>query len=111
MTQMWNNVKQRLEAGRRWTSSRLDSAIPADEWWLGLGSAGSLLVIWAIHRSRGSWQRYPSIDHLTRPMYDRRARLTGRVISVGDGDNFRLYHVPWMWRLFSTPLKSECMRA
>jgi hypothetical protein len=88
-------------------SYRLNSPIPTDEWWLSLGSVSSLFLIWMVHRSKRSWKRYPSIDYLTKPMYDHRLKLKGKVISVGDGDNFRFYHIPWMWRLFPIPIKGE----
>ena len=41
-----------------------------------------------------SWlRRVPNVDHI-KPQQYRKRSLFGRVTSVGDGDNFRLYHTP-----------------
>jgi hypothetical protein len=47
-------------------------------------------------------RRIPSIEHI-RPEAFRKRSIFGRVTSVGDGDNFRVYHTPggrwagWGW--------------
>jgi len=47
-------------------------------------------------------RRIPSTEHI-KPEYLRRKTFFGKVTSVGDGDNFRLYHTPggrlagWGW--------------
>jgi hypothetical protein len=47
-------------------------------------------------------RRIPTVNHI-KPNYFRRKRLFGQVTSVGDADNFRLYHTPggriagWGW--------------
>jgi hypothetical protein len=47
-------------------------------------------------------RRIPSVNHI-KPDYFRRKGLFGQVTSVGDADNFRLYHTPggriagWGW--------------
>ena len=51
---------------------------------------------------RSYLRRIPGTDHIT-PGFFRRRSLLGRVTSVGDGDNFHLYHTPggrlagWDW--------------
>jgi hypothetical protein len=87
--------------------SYLNRPIPSDEWWLALGCSLPLVVGWLVYSSKRGWKRYPTVDHLIKPMYNRRMLLTGKVLSVGDGDNFRLYHLPWMWRLFPVPKKGQ----
>jgi hypothetical protein len=52
-------------------------------------------------------RRIPSVNHI-KPEYFRRRSLFGRVTSVGDADNFRLYHTPggrlagWGWLPWKT---------
>jgi hypothetical protein len=47
-------------------------------------------------------RRIPSVNHI-KPNYFRRKGLFGQVTSVGDADNFRIYHTPggriagWDW--------------
>lgn len=47
-------------------------------------------------------RRIPTVNHI-KPDYFRRRSLLGQVTSVGDADNFRLYHTPggrmagWGW--------------
>lgn len=49
-------------------------------------------------------RRIPTVNHI-KPGYFRRRSLFGQVTSVGDGDNFRLFHTPggrlagwgWLW--------------
>lgn len=58
-------------------------------------------------------RRIPSVNHI-KPNYFRRRSLFGQVTSVGDADNFRLYHTPggrlagWGWLPWKTvPVKRE----
>ncbi|KAI9662295.1 MAG: putative endonuclease lcl3 [Bathelium mastoideum] len=54
---------------------------------------GTALFCFGFYRS---WlRRVPTVAHLSPDWYrTRRGRLLGRVTSVGDGDNFRLFHTP-----------------
>jgi hypothetical protein len=61
-------------------------------------------------------RRIPSVNHI-KPDYFRRKGLFGRVTSVGDADNFRLYHTPggriagWGWLPWKTvPTKREALK-
>ncbi|KAH0544151.1 putative endonuclease lcl3 [Glutinoglossum americanum] len=55
-----------------------------------------------IHVYRNYLRRIPQVDNI-QPGFFRRRSLFGRVTSVGDGDNFRLFHTPggrlagWGW--------------
>jgi hypothetical protein len=58
-------------------------------------------------------RRIPSVNHI-KPDYFRRRSIFGQVTSVGDADNFRLYHTPggkiagWGWLPWKTvPTKRE----
>lgn len=58
-------------------------------------------------------RRIPTVNHI-KPDYFRRRSLFGRVTSVGDADNFRLFHTPggrlagWGWLPWkSVPKKRE----
>jgi hypothetical protein len=61
-------------------------------------------------------RRIPSVNHI-KPDYFRRKGLFGRVTSVGDADNFRLYHTPggrlagWGWLPWKTvPTKRDGLK-
>jgi hypothetical protein len=58
-------------------------------------------------------RRIPTVNHI-KPEYFRRRSLFGKVTSVGDADNFRLFHTPggriagWGWLPWkSVPTKKE----
>lgn len=58
-------------------------------------------------------RRIPTVNHI-KPEYFRRRSLFGQVTSVGDADNFRLYHTPggrlagWGWLPWKTvPTKRD----
>lgn len=58
-------------------------------------------------------RRIPSVNHI-KPNYFRRRSLFGQVTSVGDADNFRLFHTPggriagWGWAPWKkVPTKRE----
>jgi hypothetical protein len=59
-------------------------------------------ILFAIHLHRRFLRRIPEAPNISHS-YFRRRSLLGRVTSVGDGDNFRLYHTPggrlagWGW--------------
>lgn len=59
-------------------------------------------ILFAVHLHRRFLRRIPEASNIN-PSYFRRRSLLGRVTSVGDGDNFRLYHTPggrlagWGW--------------
>jgi hypothetical protein len=68
-----------------------------------LASAGlTLSSLVAIRVYKTYLRRIPSTEHL-KPDIFRRRTLFGKVTSVGDGDNFRLFHTPggrlggWGW--------------
>ncbi|KAF7729772.1 putative endonuclease lcl3 [Apophysomyces ossiformis] len=54
-------------------------------------------------------KRYPTAAHIPPEAFTRRQVIRGKVISVGDSDNFRLYHTPglgWgLWRKIPTAKK------
>jgi hypothetical protein len=57
-------------------------------------------------------RRIPSVNHI-KPNYFRRKGVFGQVTSVGDADNFRLYHTPggriagWGWLPWKTVPKKR----
>lgn len=61
---------------------------------------GGLLLVFDVHRR--FLRRIPEATNIS-PSILRRRSLLGRVTSVGDGDNFRMYHTPggrlagWGW--------------
>lgn len=61
---------------------------------------GSILALVRLHRRY--FRRFPDATSIS-PWFFRRRSIYGQVTSVGDGDNFRLYHTPggkltgWGW--------------
>ncbi|KAF2831370.1 SNase-domain-containing protein [Ophiobolus disseminans] len=67
-----------------------------------LSVAAAVTSVAAVRMYKTYLRRIPSVNHI-KPHYFRRKGLFGRVTSVGDADNFRLYHTPggriagWGW--------------
>ncbi|EJD54050.1 SNase-domain-containing protein [Auricularia subglabra TFB-10046 SS5] len=64
-----------------------------------LGAVGALAGARVYRRY---FRRYPIVDALPPDVYQKRRWIKGLVTSVGDADNFRLYHTPgpfWYWPL------------
>ncbi|WEW58746.1 putative endonuclease lcl3 [Emydomyces testavorans] len=59
-------------------------------------------ILACVHIHRKYLRRIPEAGHIS-PSFFRRRSLFGKVTSVGDGDNFRMYHTPggrwggWEW--------------
>ncbi|KMU91733.1 mitochondrion protein [Coccidioides immitis H538.4] len=59
-------------------------------------------ILLCVHIHRKYLRRIPEAGHIS-PSFFRRRSLLGKVTSVGDGDNFRMYHTPggklggWEW--------------
>jgi hypothetical protein len=67
----------------------------------------TVTTVAALHLYKTYLRRIPSVSHI-KPGYFRRRGLFGKVTSVGDADNFRLYHTPggrlagWGWLPWKT---------
>lgn len=76
----------------------------------GLGVGIPLLYI---VRTRVIGKRYPTAGQVPPEAFANRQVIKGYVVSVGDSDNFRLYHTPgfgWGWlRKVPTKQKGVCM--
>ncbi|KAI8144233.1 hypothetical protein BJV82DRAFT_644256 [Fennellomyces sp. T-0311] len=62
---------------------------------LGIGLPISYLIY-----TRVIGKRFPTAAHIVPEVFSRQQCIRGRVVSVGDSDNFRLYHTPgfgWGW--------------
>ena len=59
-------------------------------------------ILFTVHVHRRFLRRIPEARNISKSQF-RQRRLLGRVTSVGDGDNFRMYHTPggrlagWGW--------------
>lgn len=92
---------------RDWRPSLIDPQTVITSIALTITSVGAVRVYKTYLR------RIPSVNHI-KPHYFRRKGLFGRVTSVGDADNFRLYHTPggrlagWGWLPWKrVPVKRE----
>jgi hypothetical protein len=62
----------------------------------------TISTVAALRLYKAYLRRIPSVNHI-KPDYFRRKTVFGQVTSVGDADNFRLYHTPggrlagWGW--------------
>jgi len=69
--------------------------------------AAAVTSVVAVRLYKTYLRRIPSVNHI-KPDYFRRKGLFGQVTSVGDADNFRLYHTPggriagWGWLPWKT---------
>lgn len=97
----------------RWPGSGTDDDKkkgPAEPWRATLTDPRSVILsiaaaatsVVAVRMYKTYLRRIPSVNHI-KPDYFRRKGLFGQVTSVGDADNFRLYHTPggriagWGW--------------
>lgn len=75
----------------------------------------TITSVGAVRMYKTYLRRIPSVNHI-KPHYFRRKGLFGRVTSVGDADNFRLYHTPggrlagWGWLPWKrVPVKRDAL--
>ncbi|KAF1942566.1 SNase-domain-containing protein [Clathrospora elynae] len=73
----------------------------------------SVTTVAAVRLYKSYLRRIPTVNHI-KPDYFRRRSLFGKVTSVGDADNFRIFHTPggriagWGWLPWKTvPTKSR----
>lgn len=73
----------------------------------------TLSTVTGVRLYKSYLRRIPTINHI-KPNFFRRRSLFGQVTSVGDADNFRLYHTPggrlagWGWLPWKTvPTKRD----
>ena len=91
------------EAQRLWTQSLPTSTSAleaAKQWWPTVLSTVTALALFRLY---GNYlRRIPGTAYI-KPTFFRRRSLFGKVTSVGDGDNFHMFHMPggriagWGW--------------
>ncbi|KAH9837669.1 SNase-domain-containing protein [Rhodofomes roseus] len=77
-------------------------SLPVDVLLLAAFLAGSASAAGTIGVYRRYWRRLPTADWITPEILVKGRWIKGYVTSVGDADNFRLYHTPgigWRWPL------------
>ncbi|KZT67893.1 SNase-domain-containing protein [Daedalea quercina L-15889] len=77
-------------------------SLPVDILVLSAFLAGSVTTAGGIGAYRRFWRRLPTADWITPDILAKGRWIKGCVTSVGDADNFRLYHTPgigWRWPL------------
>ncbi|KAG8989998.1 putative endonuclease lcl3 [Tulasnella sp. JGI-2019a] len=65
-----------------------------------VAACSSIATVSCIWTYRRYWKRIPNAESVPTKLIARRGWINGVVTSVGDGDNFRLYHTPglfWRW--------------
>ena len=91
---------KRVDQGKRWFHQQS----PTVQY--GIVACSTLVSFFALrHMFRASFVRRRNVDSLREGHLRKQMRLSGIVPHVGDGDNFRFYHVPplvpfWWVRLF-----------
>lgn len=100
---------KRAETANSWTGTLLESRtlVPS--------VALTVSTVLGLRLYKAYFRRIPTVNHI-KPDYFRRRTLFGQVTSVGDADNFRLYHTPggrlagWGWLPWKTvPTKREAL--
>ncbi|KAG5457776.1 MAG: hypothetical protein BJ554DRAFT_2131 [Olpidium bornovanus] len=71
------------------------------------GGAAAAALLAAIAALPRGLRRYRDVGDMTNDVFRRKTKITGIVTSVGDGDNFRLYHRPWAHRVLRLSVPSE----
>jgi hypothetical protein len=64
-----------------------------------IGIVIGIPAIWAVSRFVVG-TRYKTASHIPPEIFERSTKIRGKVVAVGDSDNFRLYHTPglgWGW--------------
>ncbi|EWC44926.1 hypothetical protein DRE_00985 [Drechslerella stenobrocha 248] len=93
-TRIYQNLKATLSDLTALPPSTIDVILPS------ITTAAAALTL--VYAYRNHLKRYPDSNSLP-PHFFRRKGLYGKVVSVGDADNFRLYHTPggrlmgWGW--------------
>lgn len=97
------------ETAHSWTGTLLEprTLIPS--------VALTVSTVLGLRLYKAYFRRIPTVNHI-KPDYFRRRTLFGQVTSVGDADNFRLYHTPggrlagWGWLPWKTvPTKRDAL--
>lgn len=88
----WDTNTDSNDVPRSWLEAR--TLIPS--------LALTVSTVAAVRLYKSYLRRIPTVNHI-KPNYFRRRGLFGQVTSVGDADNFRIYHTPggkiagWGW--------------
>uniref|UniRef100_A0A7S1EQF4 TNase-like domain-containing protein n=1 Tax=Timspurckia oligopyrenoides TaxID=708627 RepID=A0A7S1EQF4_9RHOD len=96
-------VVRKVSKMQRDTSKFIKSKIPNDEFSKGAGYAlvgVAAIAFVSVALYRGLYQ-VKSAEYITQSMLNRRAKLSGVIVKVGDGDNFRMLHTPSLRRIFN----------
>lgn len=72
-------------------------------------TSGAGLTLISLRLYRRHWRRIRNAEEVTPGMIDGRRWINGTVTSVGDGDNFRLFHTPGPF--YSYPIKIRSIPA
>lgn len=102
----WSGDDDEKEAGFSARVARLQSenwsSTLSDPATIGISLALTVSTVAGLRFYKSYLRRIPNVNHI-KPNYFRRRSLFGRVTSVGDADNFRLFHTPggriagWGW--------------
>jgi hypothetical protein len=97
--------EKKKQVSRPWADSLTDVRTVAPA----IALAATSVITLRLYKSY--FRRIPTVNHI-KPRYFRRKGVFGQVTSVGDADNFRLYHTPggriagWGWLPWkSVPVK------
>mmetsp|Transcript_619 Transcript_619/g.1256 ORF Transcript_619/g.1256 Transcript_619/m.1256 type:complete len:289 (-) Transcript_619:3116-3982(-) len=71
-----------------------------------LGCVVGVVGVW-----RMGWCRFRTAEDIPQGWIRRQATLRGRVVRVGDGDNFRMIHLPWIRRWVHRGSNSSLVRS
>ncbi|KAI0798199.1 SNase-domain-containing protein [Abortiporus biennis] len=93
-----------LRKGRELTDTITDriNALPPGLLVLSAFALGSVSTLAGTFAYRRYYRRIPNSDWITPDMFSKKRWVKGKVVSVGDNDNFRIYHTPglgWRWPL------------
>ncbi|KAL7318674.1 putative endonuclease lcl3 [Mucor circinelloides] len=98
----WNEIKATFHqymGSEEELSNWADSVVQSIWRPVAVGIVIGIPAVWAVSRFVVG-KRYKTAGHIPPEVFERATKIRGKVVAVGDSDNFRLYHTPglgWGW--------------
>ncbi|EPB85518.1 hypothetical protein HMPREF1544_07701 [Mucor circinelloides 1006PhL] len=98
----WNKIKltfHQYMGSEEELSNWADSVVQSIWRPVAVGIVIGIPAVWAVSRFVVG-KRYKTAGHIPPEVFEKATRIRGKVVAVGDSDNFRLYHTPglgWGW--------------
>ncbi|OBZ84637.1 putative endonuclease LCL3 [Choanephora cucurbitarum] len=108
----WTDLKQRIEREKPSWDQRADELVQSLWRPITLGLLIGLPALYFANKVLIG-RRFKTAEHIPPEAFERSQTIRGRVVAVGDSDNFRLYHTPgfgWGWARQVPKTKKELQK-